>query len=670
MIEKENQNSIELSPGKEKLFDYVMGQTRSITAIFSAVDYSVKFVSGNIEELLGVEKEDFMDSILNILREVERATTPPADAPEVYLGKIKVGESVHEDAIEWKNPKTHETTYFKGYVKRDITDGEDVFFLVWVDITDEINRNRQMKEMIDAANSANHAKTSFLANMSHDFRTPMNAITNFNVLITKNSGNPQKVRDYTHKIGLACQNLLSLLNDVLDMSKIESGKTMLTNGEFALGLLLEEVNSVIAFQAKSKQQEYQVHSGGIQQDIFIGDKQKINEILVNILGNAVKYTPAGGKIDFYISEEKAQTADYWDVRFKVKDNGIGMSKEFKDTIFDAFTREEKETTKGIQGTGLGMAITKSLVQMMGGTISVDSEEGKGSTFVITLRLQGVNQDLGNFWSAHGIHRILVIDDDVQECEKIEIALHDTDVEVFFATSGYKAMHILDVGSKDGKGFDVILLGKRVGSLSCINVARKIQKMDLNPKPIVLLLTDEWEEIAEAAREAGIYDFMTKPFFMSIFQQLVEDIKNRTASVTEKKKDNPLEGMCFLAAEDNDINADILVELMSMEGAAVIRAENGAKAVEMFEKADPGFFDMILMDIQMPVMNGYDAAAAIRKLDKEGAVTIPIIAMTANAYAEDVQRTIDAGMNAHIPKPIDMAFVESTIARLKENNQST
>lgn len=669
MNEKTNHNSIEFSPGKEKLFDYVVSQTRSVTAIFSADDYSVKYVSKNCNEILGIDENDLIENIMNGIRDSKNDGKTHTD-PEIFILKLKVGESVVVDVIEWKNPQTYETIYFKGYIKRDITDGEDIFFLVFADITDEINRNRQMKEMIDAANSANQAKTSFLANMSHDFRTPMNAITNFNVLINKNSNNPQKVRDYTHKIGLACQNLLSLLNDVLDMSKIESGKTQLTNGEFALGLLLEEVNSVVTFQAKSKQQEYMVHSGGIQQDIFIGDKQKINEILVNILGNAVKYTPSGGKIDFYISEEKATTSDNWDIRFQVKDNGIGMSKEFKDTIFDAFTREEKETTKGIQGTGLGMAITKSLVQMMGGTIAVESEEGKGSTFTITLRLQGVNQDLGDFWSSHGIHRIIVIDDDMQECEKIEIALHDTDVEVFFATSGYKAMHIIDVSSKDNKGFDVILLGKKVGTLSCLEMAKKIQAKDLNPKPIVLLLTDEWEEIAEVARESGIYDFITKPFFMSTFQQLVEDIKNRATSSSEKKKDNPLEGMCFLAAEDNDINADILVELMSMEGAAVIRAENGEKAVEMFENAEPGFFDMILMDIQMPVMNGYEATMAIRKLDKEEASTIPIIAMTANAYADDVQKAIESGMNAHVPKPIDMAFVEDTIARLKENKLST
>jgi CheY-like chemotaxis protein len=549
-------------------------------------------------------------------------------------------------------------------------DDEDVFLLVWLDKTEELKRNRQMQNMIAVANSANDAKTSFLANMSHDFRTPMNAITNFNLLIAKNSDNPQKVRDYTHKIGLACQNLLSLLNDVLDMSKIESGQAKITNQEFALGLLLEEVNSVIAFQARGKEQDYQVHSGGMQQDMFLGDKKIINEVLVNILGNAVKYTPVGGKIDFTVSEEKHGRSDLWDVKFEVKDNGIGMSKEYQDKIFDAFTREEKETTKGIQGTGLGMAITKNLVQMMGGTIAIDSEEGKGSKFTITLRLQSIDQEKGDFWSNHGIHRMLVIDDDMEECEKIEMALYDTDVEVFISTSGYKALHLIEVSDQDHKGFDVVLLGMQIRSLSCFEIAQRIREKKLNPKPIILLLTDDWEDIAEEARAAGIVDFLTKPFFMSTFQQLIGDIVHRSNPSVQKEKEHPLEGLRFLAAEDNDTNADILTELMKMEGAEVEHAEDGKMAVDMFENADPGYYDMILMDIQMPIMNGYEAAGKIRGLVRPDASTIPIVAMTANAYADDVQRALDSGMNAHVAKPIDIRVLERTIKEVLENMRST
>ncbi len=665
---RQNRNPSVFQKDMEELFDYTVEQTRSITAIFSAEDYSVLYISDNAEELLGVEKKDYLGNIINLLEMGTRDNRPEIPA-DIFLDRLNPGDSVEADVIRWTNPKTGEKKFLQGHIKRNIIEGEDIFFIVVTDKTDEVSRRHQMQEMIDVANAANQAKTNFLANMSHDFRTPMNAITNFNLLIAKNSENPQKVRDYTHKIELSCESLLGLLNDVLDMSKIESGKAKLNNEEFALGLLLEEVNSVVAFQAKGKKQEYCVHAGGMQQDLFKGDKQRINEILVNILGNAVKYTPEGGRIDFTITEEKALTTGYWDVKFEIKDNGIGMSKSFQETIFEAFTREDKASTRGIQGTGLGMAITKSLVEMMGGTISVDAEEGKGSVFVVKLRLPGLSQDQGKFWSEHGIRRILVIDDDLKECEKIEMALHDTDVEVFFSTSGYRALHLVDVSDEDEKGFDVILLGMKVLRLDCFEVAERIRFKKFRRQPIILLLTEEWEEIAEKARESGITDFLTKPFFMSTFQQIITDIVNRNLQAMQERE-NSIMGMRFLAAEDNDINADILTELMAMEGAIVVRAKDGAEAVEMFEKAEPGSFDMILMDIQMPVMNGYQAAEAIRKLEKEDAKDIPIIAMTANAYADDVQKAVKSGMNAHVSKPIDMRVLEDTIGGLKVNNEST
>ena len=651
------------------LFEYVVRQNQSIVAVFEAENLTTKYVSDNTEEILGIRREDIINDIFVLLR-IGKPTNLDEEYDDHFFEAISMEEYKEAEVLEVTNARDGDKKYFRGSIKRTEIEGTDLYILVWVEKTEEIKRNRQMEEMIDVAKAANESKTTFLANMSHDFRTPMNAITNFNLLIAKNSDNPQKVRDYTHKIGLACQNLLSLLNDVLDMSKIESGKTELTHEKFALGLLLEEVDSVIAFQAKAKHQDYQVHSGGIQQDIFMGDKKRINEILVNILGNAVKYTPVGGCIELNISEDKAGTGDLWDVKFEVKDNGIGMSQSFKDTIFEAFTREKKEATIGIQGTGLGMAITNSLVQMMGGTISVDSEEGKGSVFTIALRLQGVNQDQGDFWSNHGIRRILVIDDDVQECTKIETALHDTDVEVFFSTSGYKALHLIEVSDQDQKGFDVILLGMQIRSLSCFELSRRIKEKSLNPQPILLLLTEDWEDIAEEAREAGIYDFLTKPFFMSTFQQLVEDIVKRSVISEEKKKKFPLEGMRLLAAEDNEINADILEELMKMEKAKIIRAENGEQAVKLFVDAAPGYYDAILMDVQMPVMDGYEAAQKIRKLKREDAAEIPIIAMTANAYADDVQKALASGMNAHVAKPIDIDILETTIVELKENLRST
>ncbi|SEM46255.1 MULTISPECIES: hybrid sensor histidine kinase/response regulator [unclassified Butyrivibrio] len=654
---------------KEWFFDYVIKQNRTVAAIFSAKDFKVEFLTDNAEEILGVDRELIYKDIRNLIDlgvRVEEEIPPSDDT----IKKVPMGQTIEAEVLEAHNQKTGETKYFRGSINHTDMDGGDNFLLIWVDITEEIQRKRQMEDMIEVANAANEAKTSFLANMSHDFRTPMNAITNFNLLIAKNSDNPQKVRDYTHKIGLACQNLLSLLNDVLDMSKIESGKANIHNEEFALGLLLEEVNSVVAFQAKSKQLDYQIKSGSMPQDRFVGDKKRINEVLVNILGNAVKYTPTGGRIVFSVSEEKCTSGDYWDVRFSVRDNGIGMSKDFQEKLFDAFTREERKETSGIQGTGLGMAITKSLVQMMGGTISVDSEEGRGSTFVITLRLQSIRHEADDFWEKNKIRRLLVIDEDIDECHNIETVFEDTGVEVLICSSGYKAIKLIDAGDEEDKSIDVIVFGMQIRSLSCFEVASYLKEKPLKHKPVFILLTDDWEEIAAEAREAGIYDFLQRPLFLSTFRQLMGNVVCRVGTEKEKQLEKPLKGIRLLAAEDNDINADILSELMNMEGAVIERASNGREAVEMFEKAEPGYYDMILMDIQMPFLNGYQATAAIRKLDKEGASQIPIIAMTANAYADDVQRALDAGMNAHVSKPIDMKVVEATILSLKTNMQST
>ena len=653
---------------KEWFFDFLVKQERTVAAIFSK-DYKVVFLTENAEKILGVPREKIYEDIrvlLNMEIKLNHTTSPSLERIE----KLPIGETMEVDILEATNQQTGETKYFRGSLNHSALNGGDWYLLIWIDISEEVKRNHQMEDMIAVAKAANEAKTSFLANMSHDFRTPMNAITNFNLLIAKNSDNPQKVRDYTHKIGLSCQNLLSLLNDVLDMSKIESGKTELNCEEFALGLLLEEVNSVVAFQARSKQLDYRVYTGGMQQDLFIGDKKRINEVLVNILGNAVKYTPEGGRVVFSITEEKVGTGNMWDLHFSVKDNGVGMSKEFQERLFDAFTREEKNTTTGIQGTGLGMAITKSLVEMMGGTISVDSEEGVGSDFIISLRLPGVKQERGDFWDKHGLQRVLVIDDDMAECKNVETALHDTGLDVLFCTSGYRAIRMVEAGDEEGKGFDIIIVGMQVRSISCFELGEYLIKKPLKHRPIMILITDDWEEIAGDARAVGIYDFIQNPFFLSTFMQLMDNIVSRTSTEKEDKRSNVLQGMRFLAAEDNDINADILSELMNMEGATIERASNGQEAVEMFEKAEPGYYDMILMDIQMPLLNGYQATKVIRKMDKEGAAKIPIIAMTANAYADDVQRALDSGMNAHVSKPIDMKLVESTIMSIKENIQST
>ncbi len=653
---------------REWLFDFVVEQNNDILAVLNGDNFAPSFVTSSAEAALGIPMDEVMADIRNLSNaqiEDERFNENIRIADKIEES-LKTGEIIVMDEIKFENQKTGEHLYYRGVVVSTIDDGGKRLAVALYDRTQEFRRNHQLQEALNAAETANKAKTSFLANMSHDFRTPMNAITGFNLLIEKHSEEPDKVREYTHKISLASQNLLSLLNDVLDMSKIESGKTTLDIKEMAIGLLLEEINSVISFQAKNKNQEYIVKVDDMEHDIFMGDKQRINEILVNILGNAVKYTPEGGRIEFIINESPSSSEGFNNVKFTIKDNGIGMKPEYKDRIFDAFSREEKGATKGIQGTGLGMAITKSLVELMGGTIRVESEEGKGSTFIVNLRLKVVDEKDTDFWTSHGVGRVLFIDGNRVECEQISNQLRADGVEVLEAPTGFGAISIVNNCAVENKPIDLIFVDQQIEDLSAIDIIKTIRGKDKRNNVLIIVMADDFGAIEDEARASGANELMQKPVFLSTMKQLIEDITKRTAaaSAVEEVK-NPLSGMKFLAAEDNDINADILIELMDMEGATVTRGINGQEVVEMFKNAKEGDYDMILMDIQMPIMNGYEAAAAIRALGTDWSQRIPIIAMTANAYADDVQQAFDAGMNAHVTKPIDIRIVERTILEFKQ-----
>ena len=648
---------------REWLFDFVVEKNNDILAVVNEDDFSCNFLTSNAESILGISMEDMKEDI-RVLTKAQR------EGKEERLKDIiedcnKKGAARIIDEIRFENVKTGEHLYYRGAVICTIDDGGKRMAIALYDITQEIRRNHQLQEALNAAETANKAKTSFLANMSHDFRTPMNAITGFNLLIDKHAEEPDKVKEYTHKISLASQNLLSLLNDVLDMSKIESGKTTLDIKEVAIGLLLEEINSVISFQAKAKNQEYIVRIEEMEHDTFMGDKQRINEILMNILGNAIKYTPEGGKIEFLINESPSSSEGFQNVRFTIRDNGIGMKPEYKDKIFDAFTREDKGATKGIQGTGLGMAITKSLVELMGGTIRVESEEGKGSTFIVNLRLKAVVEKDVGFWKAHGISCVMLVAEKPESYEQIRTALEADKVEMLESKTGFEAIHVIENCNSAEKLIDLIIIDNEVEAMSAAEIVRMVRSKDRRNNSLVLVMADSYEDVEDELKKAGANDILPKPVFISTLKQTVEDMTSRASAKETKEEKNPLEGMKFLAAEDNDINADILTELMSMEGATVTRGVNGQEVVEMFKEAKEGDYDMILMDIQMPVMNGYEAAAAIRAIPTDWAQRIPIIAMTANAYADDVQQAFDAGMNAHVSKPIDIKVVERTILEFKK-----
>ncbi len=524
--------------------------------------------------------------------------------------------------------------------------------------------NRELAQALQAAQIANNSKTTFLSNMSHDIRTPMNVVLGFTTLLARDAENPVKVREYTKKIMASGQHLLSLINDVLDVSKIESGKVVLNFEEFTLNDVVSSVDAIIRPMAKAKRQNFSVEVTGVKHEYLVGDETRLNQILINLLSNAVKYTPEGGNIGFRIIGLRQRSSQYEHIRIEVEDDGYGMTKEYLKTIFDAFTRAENSTTNKVQGTGLGMAITKSIVELMGGTIEVSSEVGKGSLFVVELELRiPEGQADKEFWENNGILRILVVDDDRENGKNIQMLMKEVGVETDTACSMEEALGRLMQAGEAGEGYSVVLLDWDTSGIGCIQAVKRMREA-LPDTAAVLLLADYGAEGVEEALQMERTQCIAKPFFVSAFKEKISEMRSQASGREEEKEDedNGLQGLHFLAAEDNEINAEILAELLEVEGATCEVVENGRLAVERFANAAKGEFDAILMDVQMPVMNGYDATRAIRELNQGKGARIPIIAMTANAFAEDEKAALDAGMNAHVAKPLDVELLKKVIRR--------
>ncbi len=527
--------------------------------------------------------------------------------------------------------------------------------------------NEQLGQALRAAQAANNSKTMFLSNMSHDIRTPMNAILGFTTLLARDADNPVKVREYTRKLTASGQHLLSLINDVLDVSKIESGKAVLTIGEFRLNDVISSVDAIIRPAAKNKGQSFDIQVTGIRHEYLVGDETRLNQILINLLSNAVKYTQEGGHIWFRIIGLKQRSSQYEHIRIEVEDNGYGMTQEYLQIIFDAFTRAENSTTNKVQGTGLGMAITKNIVELMGGTIEVASELDKGSIFTVELELRIADQEEDAlFWKNHGVTRILVVDDDGDVRESIQALMEDTGVRTDVLEDGETAVEAVRRSCGEPEPYHMILLDWKMPGINGVETARRIKKEVEKDIPILLLTAYDWDEIETEARNAGIDGFLTKPFFVSALKEKILELAAQGEEQRWRESEaSGLEGEHFLVAEDNEINAEILEELLGIEGADCEILENGKLVVERFASAKPGEFDAILMDVQMPVMNGDEATRHIRALEREDASSIPIIAMTANAFAEDVKEAMNAGMNAHVAKPVDMEVLKRTIKELKK-----
>ena len=538
------------------------------------------------------------------------------------------------------------------------------FTVIDAEMRKDLDRSRELAEALAAAKDANQAKTAFLSNMSHEIRTPMNAIIGLNNIALADETISSSTREYLEKIGTSAHHLLGIINDILDMSRIESGRMVIKQEEFSFAKALEQVNTIISGQCRDKGLTYDCRTNGRVADYYIGDDMKLRQVMINILGNAVKFTPAGGKITFTV-EETARMAEKSTLRFTISDTGIGMSREYLPKLFDAFTQEDGGSTSRYGSTGLGMPITKNIVELMNGTIEVESEKGRGTTFTVNVTLK--NADHQEPRTEEGMPEahemcVLVIDDDPIACEHAQIILGQVGISCEKALSGAEGLEMVKLRHARREPFNLILVDWKMPEMDGVETTRQIRAAVGNETPIIILTSYSWDDIAEEARTAGVDTFVAKPLFVgSVMDEFREAFRRKNVRLTKETAD--LKGRRVLLAEDMPINAEIMMMVLSMREIEVEHAENGKIAAEMFAQKAPGTYDAILMDMRMPVMDGLEATRVIRAMDRPDAKTIPIIALTANAFDEDVQRSMQAGLNAHLSKPVEPEALFETLEGL-------
>ena len=539
------------------------------------------------------------------------------------------------------------------------------------EIRSEMEQRGHLKDALMQANRASKAKSVFLSNMSHDIRTPMNAIVGFTSLAMKHIDNRDRMEEYLKKIMTSGNHLLSLINDVLDMSRIESGKIRLEEKACSLPEILHGICNIVQADVHAKQLELHVDTMDIRNEDIFCDKLRLNQVLLNLLGNAVKYTGAGGAINMRITEKAGAPEGYATYEFSIKDNGVGMSAEFVEHIFEPFEREMNSTVSGIQGTGLGMAITKNIVDMMNGTIEVESELGEGSTFTVSFTFQirekeKEEQDIPELKNC----RALVVDDDFNTCDSVSYMLGQIGLRAEWTLSGKEAVLRTKQASMRKDGYLVYIIDWLLPDMNGIEVTRRVRQMMGDDVPVIVLTAYDWSDIEEEAKEAGVTAFCSKPLFMSELRDCLRTVigLEEADEVEQASGTVQFKAGRILLAEDNELNQEIAVEILDSAGFKTEVAENGKIAVEMLEKSSPGYYQLVLMDVQMPVMNGYEAVREIRQLENQKLASVPVIAMTANAFEEDKQEALRNGMDGHIAKPINIEILFNTLNKVLSRAQ--
>ncbi len=531
----------------------------------------------------------------------------------------------------------------------------------------ELSESREaLQNALEAAENANKAKTAFLSNMSHEIRTPMNAIIGLNSLAMRNESLPDETREYLKKIGESAHHLLGLINDILDMSRIESGRLTLKNEEFSFSELLKAVNTMFSSQCNDKGLDYQCHIQGEVDDYYIGDNMKLRQVLINILSNAVKFTPEGGKVSLIV-KRMAQLNGLTTLCFRIADTGIGMSKEYLPHIFDTFSQEDSSTTSKYGSSGLGMAITKNFVEMMNGGIEVESEKGKGTVFTVTVTLmdsEGKDIDGEVDEIRPDEMTVLIVDDDPIACEHAKLVLEKTGISAEIAGSGPEAIEMVRLRHARMEPYNLILVDWKMPEMDGVETTRRIREIVGNKSAIIILTAYRWDDVLEEAIQAGVDSFIAKPLFATaVMEEFESAMKRKGIQATKEANKADLTGRRILLAEDVQVNAEIIMMVLQMRQMEADLAVNGKIAVEKFSEHEQGYYDAILMDMRMPEMDGLEATRVIRAMDRSDAKSIPIIALTANAFDEDVQRSMQAGLNAHLSKPVQPDTLYETLEEL-------
>ena len=648
---------------RDELFQKLSMNVDDVFLMLDAKTYHADYVSPNVENLLGITVEQIRKDI-NILGKLHIAEQ--GDPEKNYLEEIQVNGQREWD-FEYVHLRTGEKRRFHNIAMGSEVNGKKKYILVMSDRTADWKMNQALSEAVRAAETANRAKSTFLSNMSHDIRTPMNAIIGFTTLAVSNIDDKKRVRDYLGKILSSSNHLLSLINDILDMSRIESGKIHLEETEVSLSDVLHDLKTIVSGQIYAKQLDLYMDAMDVTNEDVYCDKTRLNQVLLNLLSNAVKFTPAGGTISVRLKQFPGTVKDSGLYEIRVKDNGIGMSAEFVKKIFSPFERERTSTVSRTQGTGLGMAITKNIVDMMGGTIEVQTEQGKGTEFIVRLpfRIQFKQHQTEKIAELEGL-KALVVDDDFNTCDSVTKMLVRIGMRSEWTLSGKEAVLRARQSMELGDAFHAYIIDWHLPDMNGIEVTRQIRSLG-DDTPIIILTAYEWSDIEVEARAAGVTAFCAKPMFMSDIRDTLMIAIGQMQAETEDTRPlasgSDFRGRCILLVEDNELNSEITVEILNGYGCQVDTAVNGAEAVKKIKNSKPGDYDLVLMDVQMPVMNGYEAARQIRALNDPALAGITILAMTANAFDEDKKKALECGMDGFLTKPI---VIDELIGVLQKN----